>query len=64
MLISNAYMWVVHKDGAQQPFLVAMADKNPGHGKKPEQGRDFELLRDNACQASLLSVPPLLVFIF
>ena len=47
MLMSLAYIWVVHKDGAH-PVGVAMADKNPGHGKKPEHGMGFELLIDNA----------------
>ena len=60
----SAYIWVVHKD-ASHPVGIAMTKKNPGHGKKPDPGMDFELLIDDAYEASVLqnSTFPLLVFI-
>ena len=43
MLFGSSYIWVVNKDAAH-PVGIAMTKKNPGHGKKPEQGKEFELL--------------------
>ena len=43
MRISPAYIWVVDKDAAH-PVGIAVPDENPGHGKKPEQEMDLELL--------------------
>ena len=38
----QTYIGVVNKDSAN-PVRIAMTKKNPGHGKKPEQGRHFPL---------------------